>query len=201
MPPILCRVEDGEMGLHAGPSAGDAGHEPLAAAAESGEVVKAGGAGDDHPVGLGDPAIDLDGHAARGTADGDQLAGVCALVVDHPDPAEKGAENLAVFSFGLGSVDAQADENFDVLVGDPEGVQPLRQDRQIVLAAGVAGDVRGDDKDLLPPMDDLFERRTADGPIEGPAHQGFRFVGGGRHLRGQNLRFRQIARKGAVVVF
>ena len=73
-----------------------------------------------------------------------------------------------------GAVGAQADQDFDVLVGDPEGVQPLDQDRQIVLAAGVAGDVRGDDDDLLPRTDDLLQRRP---PMPMGLAPGLRFVG------------------------
>jgi len=102
------RVEDGEVGGHAGAAAGDAGDQPLAAAAETGEIMQADGTGNDHPVGLDHPSVDLDRQAARRPAEIDQLGRVVAIVIGHCDPAVGGAEDLAVLGVSLPAVNPQA---------------------------------------------------------------------------------------------
>ena len=183
----LWRVEDLEVGGHAGLPGRHPRHQPLAPAAETGEVVETAGAGDHHPVGLDHAAIDRHRQAGLRSAEGDQLPGVVRLVVADRDPSEQGAENLAVLGFGLPAVDAEGDDDVDGLVLDPGGIEAFHQKRQVMLAAGVAGDVGGDDGHLLAGAHQLLQARTAEGGVERGLYQVLRIrrrSGDGRDQQG-----------------
>ncbi len=51
--------------------------------------------------------------------------------------------------FSLFAVNAQGDQDLDIAVGDALAVEPLHQQGEVDLAAGVARDVGGDDNHPL----------------------------------------------------
>ena len=109
---------------------------------------------------------------------------VVAVVVGHLDPAVELAHDLSVLRLGLLAVDAERDDDLDVPVPDPGGVQPGHQKRQIDFASRGAGHVRGDDHHLVAgtepgqrigavvqrPLDQL-DRGTGRLPDPGPEHR------------------------------
>ncbi len=83
------------------------------------------------------------------------------------DATVKRTKNFTVLISGLLAMDAEGDDDFDVFILDAGPVQFLDDDRQIDLAGGIAGDIRGDDHHLLSRSDNLFQRHGADRFTEG----------------------------------
>ena len=158
-PALLRWIENCEMRGHAGFTACHAWYQAFAPAAEAGEVVQTDGAGDDHPVGGDDAPVDLDRQPGRSHAQVVQLCAIVAFMVIDRDAAEQRAENLAVLRGRLLAVNAEGDHDFDGVVADAAAVQLFDQDRQVNLAAGIAGDVRGNDDDSFAGTDDVGKPR------------------------------------------
>ena len=159
---LLRRVEYGKVGGHAGLPAGYARNQAFAPAAETGKVMQADGAGDDHPVGLDDAPVDRHRQFGRCLAEGYKLFRVVAFMIADSDATIKRAKNFAMLCLRLFAVDAECDDDSDLLIWDTALIQLFNQDRQVDFTAGITGDVRGDDHNPFAWSNDLVQWSCAD---------------------------------------
>src|SRR6185369_5244748 len=129
--------------------AGDARQHRFAPSAETGKIVESDDAGQQQPVSLDGPAVYADIDSVGGPADGHQARRIVAVVVSYPDAAAQSAENFFMFVVGLGAMNPERDQDFHIPVGYTLAVESFHQQGEVDLARGIAGDVGGDDDDLL----------------------------------------------------
>ena len=142
-------AQEGKVAGQAGGTSADPRQERLSSAAESGEVVEADGPGEDEPVRCHCQAIDQHLHAVGCLPQRNQLPRVVAVMIQNGDSAMERADDLAMLGFRLLPVNPQGDEDGDVPVRNPPAIQFVHEQGKIQLAAGITGDIRGDDDDLL----------------------------------------------------
>src|SRR6185369_2454933 len=140
----LTRIKHVEVTCHAGCATCHPGKEAFSSPAEPGKVVKPDRAGKNEMISFGNGAVDGNFDAAGCNSDCNELAGVVAFVVNNPDPAVKRAGYFSMLRFTLLPVDSESYYNRDAVIGYTCRVEPFHQQRQIDLAAGIAGDVRSD---------------------------------------------------------
>ena len=84
---------------------------------------------------------------------------VVTLMVMDIDPAIKRAKDFTVLLGRLLAVNAERDDDLDIVVADAAAVQLFDQDRQVDFTAGIASDVGGDDDHTFARTDNIGEPR------------------------------------------
>ena len=135
----------------------------------------------DAAIGLGDDPGDVHRGARRRRTEVHTVGGVAVHAADLGESPL--ACEPAPLLLGVDAVAAQREHQRDVRRGHARRVQLVEQRRHDLIRRHGAGDVAGDDRDLLAGMHDLAQQRRADGLRERAAHLGFagQFV---LHMRG-----------------
>ena len=155
----------GVVRLDGGPG-GDAGHDGLGAAGIAGEVVIFDVAQADPAVGLGHLFHDVHRGATGGDAHGDGGGGVAVDAADLVIGPLAG--QLQPLGIGVLPVAAQGEDQGDILLGHAAGIELVQQSREHLVAGAGAGDIAGDDGDLLAGPDDILQAGRADGSLQSP---------------------------------
>ena len=155
--------------------AGDAGHDALWAAAESGKEVGLDEAGDDSQVGFDGQFVEKGGSAVLGLAELGKGSGVFAVVVDDAVVADDfRRKHLAEFFVSVGAVGAELVEEGDVFARMI--FQVFKEPREDAFVWSGAGDVGKEDAKAVAGADALFERRGGNGVLQG-VFNGGAFIG------------------------
>ncbi len=156
--------------------AGDAGHDALWAAAESGEEVGLDEACDDADVGLDEMAIEQGGGAIGGDAELDEGVGIIGLVIEDAVIAEDGGgEHCLELLAGVWAMGAEGVEEGDAGRISAGGAKVGEEPGDEALIGGGAGDVCKDDADAgggAVAGEDVAQRGGGGGRIEGGAEAG-----------------------------
>src|SRR5512133_1249466 len=142
-------VQYGKVAVHACLSAGDTWQNALASASEAGKIVESDDTGQYQALRLGRRPVDADIDTVGSPADGDQVCLIVTVVIMYPDTSVQCAENFLMLVVRLSAMNPECDQDFDVSIGNALAIEPFHQQGQVHLAAGIAGNVGGDDDDLF----------------------------------------------------
>ena len=152
-----------------GRTGGDARHDGLGAAAVAREPVKFHISEADPPVGLRNGARDIHRRTAVGHAEADAVVRVAVHAADRLKGVVPGKLPHLLRRMPPVAADRKYDRHIRRLhAAGKECPQQLRQD---LIRRQRPRDVARDDGDLLAPVYDLAQRRTADGVRDGLRHQ------------------------------
>ena len=147
-----------------GIAGGNAGHDALCAAGIPGKVVILNVGKADHAVGLSHGTENIHGRSGvRRT----QMHAVVRIGIDTAQllpPALTG--QMALLVGRVAPVAAQRKDESDVLFIHACGIETVEQGRQNLPRRAGAGNVRGDDGDLLAGVHDLLDGGRADGRVQ-----------------------------------